>query len=116
MTDQDRIAALPAGLDDLREVVASAIEGVEIISRFNDWTRDRVVGFPIEIIDVSGQTVAGEGRIISRHRADEDETACRDAALRKARADAAISAILAVGYSIVPSARTGKSDIDDEAG
>lgn len=86
---------------DLKVVVADAIGGVEIVSRFNDWTADRVEGFPIEILDVSGVEIIGDGAIVSRHRAEEGEGECRRAAERAARAAAALSAIDRAGFAVV---------------
>lgn len=74
--------------------VAEAIDGVKLLSRFNDWTSDRVVGLPIEICRYGGEGQV-EGVVIERHAGSEaDEAGFLAAALSRERARAALTAML----------------------
>lgn len=73
------------------ERVARAVESVEIYSRFNDWTSDRVDGFPIEIYVHDG---AADIIVTHRFPGRRDECSVRRAEVERiARARAAIEAM-----------------------
>lgn len=74
------------------ELVAQAIDGVQLFSRFNDWTNERVEGFPIEICRHGGQ---GEPEIVilKRFPLEKGEEAALYEMVSEYRARAAIEAM-----------------------
>lgn len=77
------------------KAVASAIDSVQLFSRYNDWTSDHVPGLPIEICR-AGTDYEDEVVVISRHRADVGETDALASEVSRARAIAAINAMSAL--------------------
>lgn len=76
------------------ERVAKAIEGVDLFSRYNDWTSDRVEGLPIEICQRSASGVVEDNVIVARFAGREQDCSKRlDEVRRVWRARAAIEAM-----------------------
>lgn len=74
------------------ERVATAIDSVQIFSRFNDWTSDHVPGFPIEICRWPEDESKDE-LVLARFAADVGESEALRRCVRRARAVAAIKAM-----------------------
>lgn len=72
--------------------VAAAIDAVQLFSRYNDWSSDRVPGYPVEICRNGGY---GEPEVvvIERFPGDVQESAALYLCVSRARAIAAIKAI-----------------------
>ncbi|MGR9384932.1 hypothetical protein [Rhizobium leguminosarum] len=76
------------------EKVAKAIEGVNLFSRYNDWTSDRVEGLPIEICQRSTSGVVEDDVIVARFAGREQDCSRRlDEVRRVWRARAALEAL-----------------------
>lgn len=78
--------------DEQIEKVAAAIDAVQLFSRFNDWTSDRVQGLPIEICRY-GQEGEDEIVVMNRFAADVGEQEALTACVSAERARAAIEAL-----------------------
>lgn len=79
-------------MSEMVERVAEAIEAVDLFSRFNDWTSDRVPGLPIEICR-HGEEDESEIIIVARYPATHGEQRALDEEVALARAIAAIRAM-----------------------
>lgn len=79
---------------DLVERVAKAIDAVQLFSRFNDWTSDRVEGFSVEICRYGND---GEDSIVvlKRYPSSYAESEALYETVSEERARAAIAAIRA---------------------
>lgn len=75
------------------EIVATAIEGIQLWSRFNDWTKDAVVGLPIEICRY-GRKGEHEIVVVQRFPASIGEEIALHQIVREYRARAAIAAMI----------------------
>lgn len=75
---------------DLIAAVASAIDAVELFSRFNDWTSDRVPGCPVEICRYTNE---GDIVVVARFGGAISETEALSMVLSEERAKAAIEAM-----------------------
>lgn len=75
------------------ERVAKAIDAVQIFSRFNDWTTDRVDGFPIEICRHGNEDVGDAIIILKRFPASKGQDAALREVVSEMRARAAIEAM-----------------------
>lgn len=101
------------------ERVAAAIEGVNLFSRFNDWTSDRVEGFPIEICQRSTSGVVEDNVIVARFAGREQDCSRRlDEVRRVWRAKAAINAMLDPAQEMIKAGATydGTSGHDGHIG
>lgn len=102
---------------DVVERVAEAIEGVYLFSRYNDWTRDRVKGFPVEICRYGDE---GEGKIVVVARfagGQENEGPSLKQCVQRERAKAAIAAMgdgSATIAPVVPKADSVPSPASDQ--
>lgn len=76
-------------MGDLRNRIAEAIAGVQLFSRFNDWTSDRVEGLPVEICRY-GSGDEDEIVVVNRRTEEESGRALHDV-VKLARADAVLS-------------------------
>lgn len=74
------------------ERVAAAIDAVQLFSRFNDWTSDRVPGLPVEICR-HGKDGEAEVIVVERFASYVSERAALFQCVSRARAIAAISAM-----------------------
>jgi hypothetical protein len=79
-------------MSEMVERVAKAIDAVQVFSRFNDWTSDRVEGLPIEICR-RGSDDAGDDIILKRFPASKGEDAALREVVSEMRARAAIEAM-----------------------
>jgi hypothetical protein len=78
----------------MAERVARAIESVNLISRYDDWTSDRVEGFPIEVLMVDPGGVVDDNVIVARFAGPKNDCSRRrEEVLRILRAKAAIEAM-----------------------
>ena len=66
------------------------LAGVQLFSRYNDWTSDRVPGLPIEICRYGKE---GEDEIVARYAGHLDEIDVLRREVGKARARAALQAL-----------------------
>lgn len=76
---------------EMVERVAKAIDAVQIFSRFNDWTSDKVDGLPIEICRHGEYN--GDPVIIKRFPASKGEDAALREVVSEMRARAAMEAM-----------------------
>jgi len=74
------------------ERVATAIDEVQLFSRFNNWTSDRVEGCPIEICRY-GADDEEDIVVVARFGGDITESEALQDTISKARARAAIEAV-----------------------
>lgn len=74
------------------ERVAKAVDSVQLFSRFNDWTSDRVAGCPVEICRY-GQGDEDEIVVVARFGGAITEAEALAGCLAEARARAAIEAM-----------------------
>jgi hypothetical protein len=74
------------------EKVAAAIEAVQLFSRFNDWTSDRVHGFPVEICRHADGDIV-DPVVVARYPAGVSEQDALSRTVRRVRAVAAIKAM-----------------------
>jgi hypothetical protein len=97
-----------SGIDaKLVKKVAKAIDDVKLFSRFNDWTSDRVEGFPIEIFRHSRGDIV-DPVVVKRFAGTEKELDMRlQEVLREARAIAAIKAMTKFSKSKSSSSTVG---------
>lgn len=79
-------------MSEMVERVAKAIDAVQLFSRFNDWTSDKVEGLPIEICRY-GNDDENEIVIIKRFPSQKGETAALYEVVSEMRARAAIEAM-----------------------
>ena len=87
--------------EKLIEEMARGIDAVDMFSRFNDWTGDHVPGLPIEICrNTEDDDIEVVARYSGRNEKDGDEHLARH--IKDARAQAALAAIEAAGFMVVP--------------
>jgi hypothetical protein len=77
--------------EELIERIAAAIDGVQLFSRFNDWTSDHVPGLPIEICYWPKD--GNDEVVVERFSADVGEQEALRKCVRHERAVAALKAI-----------------------
>ena len=77
-------------MSEMVEQVSAAIDAMQLFSRFNDWTRDRVHGVPIEICRYGGR---GEIVVMGRFPAEYGEDKALAHMVSSCRATAAIRAV-----------------------
>lgn len=81
-------------LNEVIERVAAAIDGVQLFSRYNDWTSDRVEGCPIEICR-HGKSEEDDVVVVARYGGNITEEEARCKTVSEFRARAAIEAVTA---------------------
>lgn len=81
------------------ECMADAFDRAKLFSRYNDWTKDRVDGLPVE---VCREHENGEPEVVARFAGSDQY--CKEAAslIRHERMEAALTALEAAGFQVVP--------------